>query len=684
MAISMNEEPFQRMSESQPTVGAFAWANCTAADLMESLFRQSAEAILLIDLLRERLLEANHKACELTGFKSEELQQAPLRSLIRHEQDWQDWLHRLDQSREWMGGYLLRNRTGWLPVEIQLTRLSLASNDPVGLLYLRDKHIEQELTHRLQRSETELRRVIAGISECVWSSRFRPDTGWVYRYLSPVVRQLTGLPVSRFLADPELWQQCIAAEDLPAWQAFRQRLQEGQSGSLEYRVVGPDGRATAVVETVLALRDDLGLILQGIISQRQDKTPPPPPPPPPPLALVTEERLDLVSRFASGLAHDFNNLITGILGHAGLGRMLGPANDPVQTELMRIESIAGCAAELCRKMHLWAGRSQVTGVCETPGRLLRELIDELRAGIAPGIRLTLQFADPEPAVLVPDERLRQLAEVLLRNAVDALVDSPGEIVVQTRRLDHFAPLPTTGSDCLSCLPADESSKAGLFSLEIRDTGQGIPLEVRSRIFNPYFSTRSGRRGLGLPLALGIVRSNKGAIRLVSEPGRGTTVTCWFALASPTPKPQQAAPTVSTSTAPLSRTILLVDDDVSIQEITSRLLQILGWSVVTAGSGEECLAQLSRTPQAFQAVLLDLTLPRMSGEQTLRQLRERHPTLPVVLMSGHPSEEVLDRLGDLNITSYLQKPFRMNALQTTLASVPAVSGEASQGTTQPSG
>jgi PAS domain S-box-containing protein len=618
-----------------------------AAGLAGTLFQEAGDGLLLVDPLSERVLDANPMACQLSEFTREELVRLSIRGLVKHEQEWQDWLLPVQQTMAYHGkdGFLLRTRRGekWVPITVTISRLHPPDGDALALFTLRDRREQVEAYRRVQRTEAELRRVLVSVSDCLWSCRVEPDGRWRYRYLSPVIQKLTGRSVGVFLEDPRAREQAVADADLARWREFVDRLASGYSAELEYRMSRPDGSVIWVRESVTTAPDDGGLLLHGVISditerkrgeeeaaRRQH---------------AERQRLDTLAALAGKMAHDFNNLMTGVLGHVGLAR-----TDPASVSLDSIEGLALRAADLCRRLGTFAGNPVGSGLRADLGTAIGRAAEARRPALPPGVTLSVGPADP--LLVVGDSgQVGELIGHLLDNAIEA-AGPMGRVSVRAL---------SSRPESLDAPDFDYAS-GPLVWLEVTDDGPGIAADVRPRLFEPFVTNRPGRQGLGLAAVLGIVRGHKGAIQVSSHPDEGTRVRIGLPAAEPA---TAAPPAPAPEPRPGQPLVLLADDEATVREVVTRLIESLGCKVIAARDGEEALALFRQHADAVRLAIVDLTMPRMDGEPTMRQLRAESSGLPLVVMSGYPEADLSPRFADLGLAGYLQKPFRLPALVAVL-------------------
>jgi CheY-like chemotaxis protein len=242
-------------------------------------------------------------------------------------------------------------------------------------------------------------------------------------------------------------------------------------------------------------------------------------------------------------------------------------------------------------------------------------------------------------------QLRQVVLNLINNARDAIATERGDIMVRAEpvRLDG-TPSP---DDALT------PPRGQYIMMEVSDTGPGMDAETLRHVFEPFFSTKQTGHGLGLAAVLGIVRAHGGGIRVLSTPGRGARFQVLWPAAI-------TEPLTAVASATGSPTVLVIDDEDLVRDVVARMVEDLGYSAVTAADGRAGLELVDT--QTVDMVLVDLTMPQMSGADVVAELRQKKPGMPVVVCSGYDR----DSRGPIQADAYLAKPFRMDALERTLA------------------
>jgi PAS domain S-box-containing protein len=363
------------------------------------------------------------------------------------------------------------------------------------------------------------------------------------------------------------------------------------------------------------------------------------------------QRLESLGVLAGGIAHDFNNILMAVLGNASLARMSMAPGSAADEAVGEVETAAVRAAELTRQLLAYAGGGKMMVAPLDLSALVDETARLVRRVMSSSAVLTVESAAGLPRIEGDETQLRQIVMNLLTNASDALGNRPGAITIRTGA-GHFGP------EYLAAAMAAEPARAGEYVwVEVADTGAGVSEADRLRMFDPFYSTKGTGRGLGLAAVLGIVKSHGGAIAVESRLGEGTTMRALFPAAGPAIAAR--APAGGTTFASLNGTALAVDDDPTVLRTTKAMLSEMGLTTVTAPDAPRALEELAK--RSVDLVVLDITMPGMSGLEALKIIRTTDRSLPVLLVSGHSAEQAgVDVSNDRNVL-FLQKPFDLQAL-----------------------
>ncbi|WLT32624.1 response regulator [Geothrix sp. PMB-07] len=361
------------------------------------------------------------------------------------------------------------------------------------------------------------------------------------------------------------------------------------------------------------------------------------------------QKLESLGVMAGGIAHDFNNLLMGIMGHAGLALMEISGDSPLRRRLHQIEVAATRAAELTNQLLAYSGRGTFQVEPLSLPRLVDEMEGLLETVISKKAQLEHRYSGDLPLIDGDGTQIRQVIMNVITNASDALEDRPGTITISigTQVTGPLTP-------CLAGTPPEGES----VFLEVADTGSGMEPDTLERIFDPFFTTKFTGRGLGLAAVLGIVRGHHGAIQVTSRPDEGTAVRLYFPRSKHTEGREvwEDRPTQSYQSEGL---VLVVDDEEAVRSVASSTLERCGFTVLTATNGRDGLKVYREHADRIRAVVLDLTMPIMSGDEVLADLRggpAPGSTVPVLLSSGYSSSDVAGNLQRYGTIHFLQKPY----------------------------
>ena len=373
------------------------------------------------------------------------------------------------------------------------------------------------------------------------------------------------------------------------------------------------------------------------------------------------QKLESLGILAGGIAHDFNNILMVIIGNADLGLMNVSKISPARPMFEAINKASLRAADICRQMLAYSGKGRFVIQPVNLSEVVEELSRMLKASISKKVILNLNLAEGLLSVEADVSQIQQIIINLIINASEAMGDIRGEIYITTgiqycdkKYLQEFK-------------TQNPLSEGYYVYLEITDTGIGMDQATIAKIFDPFFSTKLTGRGLGLSAVQGIVHGHKGGIKVYSEPGKGST----FKILFPSIEDTSALISLDHKTDVLwkgSGTILLVDDEETIRTLGVRLLEKLGFDVLLASDGREALGIFNKQKKEIDCVLLDLTMPRMDGEETFRELRLIDPGIPIIMSSGYNEQDVGYRFLGKGLSGFIQKPYSIVKLSTKLEEI----------------
>jgi PAS domain S-box-containing protein len=360
------------------------------------------------------------------------------------------------------------------------------------------------------------------------------------------------------------------------------------------------------------------------------------------------QRLESLGVLAGGIAHDFNNLLVVILGNASLALEVLGKDGPAKKMLEHVVDASEKAAGLTRQLLAYAGKEQLATRPIDLSNLVHDVIGLLRASIPKNVHLTLELQDPLPSIAGDSTQLQQVIMNLVINSAEAIP----EYVPGTVRIATGARKPTISEQAGAIIPL-ASVDQDYVVLTIADTGTGISPEIRARIFEPFYTTKFTGRGLGLSAVLGIVKAHRGSICLQTALGGGSIFSALF--------PPEAAPVLaeiptSSNAVGGNGTILVIDDESMVRKLAEEALQLFGYQVLLAENGRQGIDLLAAHPEIV-AIVLDLAMPVMRGDQAAPVLRRVRPAVPIILSSGYSETEARQRFGNIEITAFLQKPYQ---------------------------
>ncbi|MBI5576732.1 MAG: PAS domain-containing protein [Deltaproteobacteria bacterium] len=471
---------------------------------------------------------------------------------------------------------------------------------------------------------------------------YRGYQDWSVGFMGAEVERVTGYTAEEFTGGSVKWKELMHPDDLPGIKiAFRKAVAE-RKGVLrvEYRLRHRDGTYRMLADRRQNTYDSKGefLYVDGLLLDITE------------VSLLekqarTAQRMEAVGTLAGGVAHDFNNALTGIFGFGELLRMKLSGDKRAEADLDEMLQCAVRASTLTRQLLTFARRQAIAPVNLSMNSVITDLMKLIENTAGERIVTKFRLEEDLPAVRADRGQLEQVLMNLCLNARDAMPDG-GALVVET-----------------SAAVLDEEHvyrhpymKSGRYAvLTVTDTGIGMNESTREKIFEPFFTTKGSDKGTGLGLAMvhGIVKRHEGYIHVYSEPGKGTTFRVHLPAIDGPPEASIARSREVVRGG--DETILVADDDDSVRNLAELALGEQGYSVIAARNGEEAV-EIFRRGNGIALVLLDVGMPRLDGKEALAVMREMSPGIKAILMSGHDFGENRPSEGSGRNVARLPKPF----------------------------
>jgi PAS domain S-box-containing protein len=357
---------------------------------------------------------------------------------------------------------------------------------------------------------------------------------------------------------------------------------------------------------------------------------------------LTSQKLESVGVLAAGVAHDFNNLLGAISALAESAQSSLAPGAPEARDIELIRQTALRAARISSQLMTFTSRDDAPATAIDLSSLIAEMLELLKVSISKSGVLEASLAADLPPVLANPSEMRQIVMNLVINASEALEGKAGAIMIVT---------------------APEQDDAGVCSavrLELRDTGSGMTVDTRARLFDPFFTTRFVGRGLGLSAVQGIVRRVGGSIEVESAPGEGSR----FIVRLPSAverRPDLRIEARDGAAAKSRRTVLFIEDEDLLRSSIAKLLRKKGFDVIETPDGPRGVAAFEANPACIDWVLLDVTLPGMSGREVFDELRRIRPDTKVILCTAYSRETAMTEFGEGEIRGFVRKPYRIDDL-----------------------
>lgn len=502
--------------------------------------------------------------------------------------------------------------------------------------------MQKKAEEELRNSEENLRITLNSIGDAVIAT----DMQGVITRMNPVAERLTGWHLDE-AADrklDEVFTIVNVNDRKPAQNPVVQVVATGKITGLANHTIllSRTGKEHRIADSAAPILADSGEIV-GVILVFHDVTEE--------LALQEQlaqsQKLDAIGQLAGGVAHDFNNILSGMIGAAELLKARIPAGDSASRNFLSlILESSQRAAGLVRQLLTFSTKRQTLSTVVDVHGAIDDTIALLEKTVDKRISISRTFAERKASVIGDGSLIRSAFINLGINAVHAMPEG-GSLTYTTQVVQVAGPFDETGEF--------ELAPGRFLQIDVRDTGCGIPPEHLKRVFEPFFTTKDPGKGtgLGLPVVYGTIRQHKGAIRIISQVREGTCVTILLPLV------ESSAPTRSTSQEPVrgTGTILLVDDEPMIRDTGRAILKSFGYQVLVAPNGHEAVRLYRENSERIDLVILDMIMPDMIGRDCFAELKKIRTDVKVLLASGFSREEDLREMKEQGLAGFISKPYQ---------------------------
>jgi two-component system cell cycle sensor histidine kinase/response regulator CckA len=611
------------------------------------IFEHSPDAIFVEDV-SGRVIDCNEAACRLHGMTREQLigkscfDLVPVRERERVREAYPRQLtFDIDEN---VSGFSLHADGHAIPVELRVNRISYDGR-PALLVHVRDVTERQRADEQLRESESKYRHLVEQLPAITYMAEFGDGR---CLFVSPQIEPLLGFTPSEWYAQKGPWMKQIHPDDRPLVLATEEKCRAtGEPFVLEYRILARDGRILWFSDHSVVMRDAAGQprFLHGVMFDITARK-------------VLEEQLaqahkmDAIGRLAGGVAHDFNNILTTILGYSELILRRTHTDSRIGDNAREIRKAAERAASLTRQLLAFSRKQTLLPQVLDLNTIVAEMDKMLRRLISESIQLDMRIAPHLWRVKADPGQIQQVIMNLAVNARDAMPHG-GALTIETANVvldEHY-------------VRQHADARVGEHVLlAITDTGSGISAEVKAHLFEPFFTTKGVGQGTGLGLATcyGIVKQSGGHINVYSELGHGTTFKVYL--------PRVVEPVATPSSAPPRATprgkerVLLVEDEQPVREMSALVLRELGYDVVEARDGDEAVRMTGAVGRdRFDLLFTDMVMPRMSGKELAHRFRLIHPGTRVLFTSGYPDKAMTHNGELVPGIAFLHKPYTPETL-----------------------
>jgi len=518
-----------------------------------------------------------------------------------------------------------------------------------------------ELDHRVAEQTARIRAIIASVTDAIITvdehGSIQTINPAACEMLAASQAELVYTPITNFLSPSYIKQLETLFQHNSNKHEEHATTPTGSSDGFGIRHSGEEFSLELSANPMHVPNQNLFLIMMRDITEKKHEQE----------QLEHTQRLESLGIMAGGIAHDFNNLLTAILGNAALAKRRIEKESTVRPLIKNIEKASERAASLCKQMLAYSGKGQFVLEEINITNMVNEMVNLLDVSLQKNVVMRLELSEQLLPIKADASQIQQIIMNLVINASEAIGDKNGVITIHSNMVN-------IDQEYINTIYLNDDISPGCFiMLEVSDTGCGMDKETQSHVFDPFFTTKFTGRGLGMSAILGIIRGHHGAIKIYSELGEGTTFKVLFPCVFPTLKPANTSSLTTPLTKHIQQTVLIIDDEKPILAVGTMMLEDIGYHVLIANDGEEGLEVFKQHQHSIDIVIMDMTMPRLNGDETFRGLKVIRPDIKVILSSGYNEQEATSRFVGKGLAGFLQKPYTADVLYKKLSEALSKSG-----------
>jgi PAS domain S-box-containing protein len=615
--------------------------------LFQTLINQSNDAIFVLDADTSTFIYVNDKACSNLGYSTAELLTLGVIDISENFVDMPSWRSHAARVRNqnllFETGHI-RKDGSHIPVEVNASFVPRRGKNFI-ISVARDISERRAQTRALLEEKNKLESLLATLSDGITVQ----DTNFKVLYQNKVHVDKHGVHTGEYCYQAyqhraTICDGCLLVQSFADGKVHRRETSAPRETGIFHMEV-----------TSSPMKDAAGNIIAGIESVRditaQKKLEE---------QLSQAQKMEAIGTLAGGISHDFNNILTPILGYSELALTRITPDNPLTSDLRQITRAALRARDLIQQILAFSRQAPQERKPLQPHLVIKEALKLLRASLPATIEIRKEISTDDGAILANPTQLHQIIMNLCTNAYHAMRESGGILGVRLSQTSIGKGESKVGNSDLT--------PGNYMHLEISDTGYGMERKTLKRIFEPYFTTKAKGEGtgLGLSMVLGIVKSYHGQITVYSEPGQGTCFHVYLPLIAEVPTPGES---ILTSPLPTgSERLLVVDDEEAITTMLETILTHFGYHPTVSNNSQMALALIEQDPMAFDLLLTDMTMPHLTGFELAQKALAIRADLPVILCTGFSELVNKEQAQALGIRAYLTKPVSVQELSQTMRKV----------------